>query len=50
MPWEPIAKSARDRKVVSNLTDYKQVRAAFSWELARRALEGVPGGRGLNIA
>jgi len=36
--------------VVPNLLDYERTRAEFSWAAARRALEGLPGGRGLNIA
>ena len=37
-------------RVVPNLEDYEQARAAFSWETARLELDGLPGGRGLNIA
>jgi acetyl-CoA synthetase len=48
--WEPIRKSARPGAVVPNLTDYARERAEFSWEAARAALDGLPGGRGLNIA
>jgi acetyl-CoA synthetase len=33
----------------ANLADYDRARAVFSWEQARRALDGLPGG-GLNIA
>ncbi|HUW80645.1 MAG TPA: acetate--CoA ligase [Acidocella sp.] len=33
-----------------NLRDYSQLRAAFTWEKARALLDGLPGGRGLNIA
>jgi acetyl-CoA synthetase len=33
-----------------NLADYTAERAVFSWERARAALDGLPGGRGLNIA
>ncbi len=33
-----------------NLLDYDQVRTEFSWEAARRELDGLPDGRGLNIA
>ncbi|HSQ64000.1 MAG TPA: AMP-binding protein, partial [Polyangiaceae bacterium] len=36
--------------VAPNLADYERVRADFSWEAARRELDGLPGGRGLNIA
>lgn len=50
MLWDSIVKTACDRKVVPNLNDYDQARAAFSWTEARRALDGLPGGQGLNIA
>jgi acetyl-CoA synthetase len=33
-----------------NLDDYERVRASFTWEAARGELDGLPGGRGLNIA
>jgi len=33
-----------------NLRDYEGERATFSWEKARLELDGLPGGRGLNIA
>jgi acetyl-CoA synthetase len=33
-----------------NLADYDEVRTAFSWDAARRDLDGLPAGRGLNIA
>jgi acetyl-CoA synthetase len=33
-----------------NLGDYDGARATFSWLQARQALDGLPGGRGLNIA
>jgi acetyl-CoA synthetase len=36
--------------VAPNLADYEQARAAFSWADARAALDGLPDGRGLNIA
>lgn len=32
------------------VTDLAQARASFAWEDARALLEGLPGGRGLNIA
>jgi acetyl-CoA synthetase len=32
-----------------NLVDYDAERATFTWEAARAALDGLPGGRGLNI-
>ena len=37
-------------KIAPNLADYGSVRAEFSWEAARRSLDGLPGGGGLNIA
>ncbi len=46
----PIRKSSRDFRVLPNMLDYEQVRAAFSWEQARRELDGLPGGKGLNLA
>ena len=48
--WAPIIKPYRPWRVEPNLVDYDGSRAAFSWETARRALDGLPGGRGLNIA
>jgi len=50
MPWKPIIKSRREWEVVPNLYDYAAVRSAFSWENARAELQGLPDGRGLNIA
>jgi acetyl-CoA synthetase len=50
MAWESITKMPSDRKVVPNLQDYEQARAAFSWEQAHRELDGLPDGQGLNIA
>jgi acetyl-CoA synthetase len=32
------------------MRDYDAVRATFSWDAARAELDGLPGGRGLNIA
>jgi acetyl-CoA synthetase len=50
MPWETIVKSPGDWRVVPNLQDYAQARGSFSWSVARRELEGLPDGHGLNIA
>jgi acetyl-CoA synthetase len=50
MSWETIVKSPCDLIVAPNLRDYEQARAAFTWEKARGELDGLPGGRGLNIA
>jgi acetyl-CoA synthetase len=50
MPWEPIVKPPGGGPVAPNLGDYDRARAEFSWEKARAELDGLPGGRGLNIA
>ncbi|HEX6902746.1 MAG TPA: acetate--CoA ligase [Thermoanaerobaculia bacterium] len=47
---ERIVKSPALLRVPPNLADYERVRASFSWEAARRELDGLPGGAGLNIA
>jgi len=50
MPFEEIEKP-RDRwRIVPNLVDYAQACREFSWKDARRSLDGLPGGKGLNIA
>jgi acetyl-CoA synthetase len=48
--WEPIRKSPRDWLVSPNLGDYARACAEFTWDGARRELDGLPDGRGLNIA
>jgi acetyl-CoA synthetase len=48
MPTETVVKARGP--VAPNLADYETARAGFSWAEARRALDGLPGGRGLNIA
>jgi acetyl-CoA synthetase len=45
-----IAKALRIGDPPPNLRDYEQARRAFSWERARAQLDGLPHGRGLNIA
>ena len=50
MPWEPIRKSSQTWSVPPHLQDYQQTCAAFSWEAVRGELDGLPEGRGLNIA
>ncbi len=47
--WPAIPKSAHER-VAPNLLDYAHTCAEFSWSQARRDLDGLPDGRGLNIA
>jgi acetyl-CoA synthetase len=48
--WAPIEKVRSGWTLTPNLPDYEAARAAFSWEAARGELDGLPGGRGLNIA
>jgi acetyl-CoA synthetase len=48
--WPAICKRPQDLRLVPNLQDYDRARAEFSWTAARSALDGLPGGRGLNIA
>ena len=47
----PIIRKSRSGWLVSpNMLDYEAAYAAFRWEDARRELDGLPNGRGLNIA
>lgn len=48
--WETIHKSIQRGIRRPNMVDYEVERATFTWEDARTALDGLPGGRGLNIA
>jgi acetyl-CoA synthetase len=48
--WATIAKRAIPGAPAPCLRDYDRAWAEFSWEEARRRLDGLPGGRGLNIA
>jgi acetyl-CoA synthetase len=50
MTWAKITKTPAEFRVIPNLLNYEKARAEFSWAAARRALEGLPGGKGLNIA
>ena len=45
-----IHKSPRPGGPAPNVADYDEARRAFTWEAARAALDGLPGGQGLNIA
>ena len=45
-----ISKRPASFAVCPNLADYDSARGRFSWEQARRELDGLPGRRGLNIA
>jgi acetyl-CoA synthetase len=46
---EVLRKARGDLAVPPNLADYESACRGFSWEAARRSLDGLPGG-GLNIA
>ncbi|RKR18763.1 acetate--CoA ligase [Arthrobacter oryzae] len=48
--WPAITKDIGSLQVRPNLVDYDAACSAFTWDEARRALSGLPGGRGLNIA
>ena len=50
MPYDWISKAVAKLRVPPNLTDYESFRRGFSWADARKELDGLPGGRGLNIA
>ncbi|MBI2359231.1 MAG: acetate--CoA ligase [Deltaproteobacteria bacterium] len=50
MAREIIEKKLADLPVVPNMVDYERTRAGFTWETAGTELEGLPVGRGLNIA
>jgi acetyl-CoA synthetase len=45
-----IQKRLRAGQAAPNLSDYQRERESFSWERARQELDGLPGGRGLNLA
>lgn len=48
--WPSIPKPPGAWRVRPNLEHYDDVRQDFRWEDAARQLEGLPGGRGINIA
>lgn len=50
MPWQTIVKTRRTLSETANLDDYEKVCADFSWTRARNELNGLPDGKGLNIA
>jgi acetyl-CoA synthetase len=50
MTYEPIPKEPAKWTIQPNLVDYSATCATFSWSSARRELDGLPDGRGLNIA
>lgn len=50
MSFEPISKPIIQGPVAPNLVDYESACRDFSWDAARRELDGLPNGNGLNIA
>ena len=50
MVWLTIVKPPETEHVPPNLRNYAETPARYAWEAARRELNGLPGGRGLNIA
>jgi acetyl-CoA synthetase len=50
MPATLIEKPLGGASPSPNLRDYEEARASFTWADARGALDGLPGGGGLNIA
>jgi len=50
MVWTSIEKPHDFGATHPNLLDYRRERTAFSWERARQMLDGLPDGRGLNMA
>ncbi|ANZ13775.1 acetate-CoA ligase [Streptomyces noursei ATCC 11455] len=49
MTWETIRKDST-AQVAPNLADYARERSEFTWSRARKCLDGLPCGRGLNMA
>lgn len=50
MAWPTICKDSRDSRVAPNLADYARQYSEFTWEDAAKQIDGLPEGRGLNIA
>ena len=50
MAWKPISKCPQMLRVQPNLSDYETARTKFCWDEVRRELDGLPNGKGLNIA
>jgi acetyl-CoA synthetase len=50
MRWPPIVKGVSAGRPAPNLADYERGCASFHWSQAADELDGLPGGRGLNIA
>jgi acetyl-CoA synthetase len=50
MAFAPIRKQPGAAGVAPNLADYESTCSSFRWDAARGLLDGLPGGRGLNMA
>jgi acetyl-CoA synthetase len=50
MAWQTIVKEPSSPALAPCLVDYDETARSFSWQQARGWLDGLPGGRGLNIA
>lgn len=50
MAWKTVKKIKDIQRIQPNLPDYDLTCSTFSWENIRRELDGLPDGRGLNIA
>jgi acetyl-CoA synthetase len=50
MMYQRIVEKPREWTLAPNVLEYDQARREFSWLAARAALDGLPRGRGLNIA
>ena len=50
MGWNRISKSGSARRQPPRMPSYETARRQFSWAEGRAALDGLPEGRGLNIA
>ncbi|MBM9514485.1 acetate--CoA ligase [Desulfogranum marinum] len=50
MHWKAIKKTPTLYRITPHLLDYEETCAHFSWETIGRELNGLPGGKGLNIA
>jgi len=50
MPWDKISKTVSTGSVAPNLSNYEEARKTFSWQSAESQLDGLPDGKGLNIA
>ncbi len=50
LQWTPIQKQPQSSTIAPNLLNYNDTFSHFSWDDIRNSLDGLPDGRGLNIA